>query len=90
MNLIFIFSLDNSLFFYLTFVRVISERQDLEDLPVTPGLEDSKVVVVSKAAKVFKAQTDLTVFPEKKEKEEWMVAMEMFCSEIKEEKGRMV
>ena len=69
---------------------MISERQDLEDLPVAPGLEDSKVAVVSKAAKVFKAQTDLTVFPEKKEKEEWMVAMEMFCSEIKEEKGRMV
>ena len=82
--------LDDYLFFYLTFVRVISERQVLEDLPVTPGLEDSKVVVVSKVAKVFKAQTDLTVFPEKKEKEEWMVAMERFCLEIKEEKDRMV
>ena len=69
---------------------MISEIQVLKDRPVTPGLEDSKVVVVSKVAKVFKAQTDLTVFPEKKEKEEWMVAMERFCSEIKEEKGRMV
>ena len=46
--------------------------------------------MVFKGAKVFKAQTDLTVFPENKENEEWMVAMERFCQEIKEEKARMV
>ena len=64
---------------YLAFIRVIPERQVLKDLPVTPELWDLKVVVVSKEAKAFKAQTDLTVFPENKENEEWMVAMERFC-----------
>ena len=58
---------------------MISERQVLKDLPVTPELSDLQVVVVSKVAKVFKARTDLTVFPEKMENEEWMVAMERFC-----------
>ena len=58
---------------------MISERQVLKDLPVTPESRDLKVVVVSKEAKAFKVQTDLAVFPENKENEEWMVAMERFC-----------
>ena len=67
------------MFTYLIFIRVISERQVLKDLPVTPELWDLKVVGVSKEAKAFKVQTDLTVFPEKMENEGWMVAMERFC-----------